>query len=68
MHQRFYTKKKNQVKKEDSKEKGRPVTTKWKTDDTSWIQHVTRAFTGHSATDHPGEFTLDMILKIKAAK
>lgn len=55
------------MKKEDSKEKGRPVRTRWKAGDTSWMQHGTGAFTGHSGTDHPGEFTLDMILKIKAA-
>lgn len=55
------------MKKEDSQEKGRPGTTKWITGDTSQMQHVTGAFTGHSATEPPGEFTLDMILKIKAA-
>lgn len=55
------------MKKEDSKEKGRPVRAKWKAGDTSRMQHMTRTFTGHSATEHPGDFTLDMILKIKAA-
>lgn len=55
------------MRKEDSQEKGRPGTTKWITGDTSQMQHVTGAFTEHSATESSGEFTLDMILKIKAA-